>query len=456
MTTKHQQLNADYLFDFLKANQILNKPLVVAVSGGVDSMVMLRLALELRYQQNLEFSAIHVNHGISNNSDEWQTFVESFCEINEIKLVSHQLSLSKQPQKSLEQVARDARYALFSEHLKDNTSVLTGHHSNDQLETFLLRLSRGSGARGLSAMSQVSLLPNQQGRSKSIKLARPLLPFSKLAVLNYAKETMLDWVEDESNQSINFDRNYIRNEISPLLLSRWPHYANAVNISTEHLNANNTLLNDYLQEDLATIIESDIFGLTALNLTKWQAKAEAKQQELLRMYVEQQCGIVPSRKLIMEIKESLLKAEQDKQPKITFNGYELRRYRHYLFCSNWLDSEIPQDIEIQESSIFLPVGSIGANKKLIISWPKAHSIDITTDRVLDKKIVVKWQQSGDRIQPNETSGSKKVNDYLKQQGCPAWLRNRVPMLYINDELAAVVGFAINLPFQSHLKVAVID
>ncbi|MDA8621050.1 tRNA lysidine(34) synthetase TilS [Psychrosphaera sp.] len=475
-------LNPHQLYRFLLDSKIVTTDssaqpaVVVALSGGLDSMVMLRLMLELRYQYQINFSAIHINHGLSENADDWQSFVTQFCQINAIELSCHQLSLEKTSQRSLEQIARDARYAVFADSLPVGTFVLTGHHLLDQVETFMMRLSRGSGSKGLSGMRVCADLPNSKGQSKKIRLVRPLLAISKQELKDYGKAQFLDWIEDESNECLDFDRNFVRHKISPALTERWPHMPNAIKTTTGLLARESELLSLYLKQDLSDLTEDGVFALKCLNLAKLAKLDPIKQPELVRLFITNLTTKSPSRNVLTEVMTTVMNSKVDSQAVVEFSGYSLRQYKGFLYCLSLTSKALPQTLKLdpmlneielnsnigqQSFSLLVPPGSLYTNKKLSVvvlpnlfkeqnSFNQAESDSKSDGECL---VEVKWGHTNEKIQPNAKSGNKKVSELLKQKSCPAWLRDRVPKIYINDELVAVGDVAVAYQWQPHLKIS---
>lgn len=191
----------------------------IALSGGVDSVVLAHAASRVSHES---LYCLHVNHGISDNAEQWESFCFEFCKQIGAKFKSKQFHLKGV--NNLESVARDCRYEFFIENLSDGDVLLTAHHMDDQAETFLLRLMRGAGVDGLASMRPTRNLGNGI-------LARPLLGYSKDDLMAYAKENDLKWVEDESNQSSDYDRNFLRNEVLPLLRTRWGNASSSISKS---------------------------------------------------------------------------------------------------------------------------------------------------------------------------------------------------------------------------------
>ena len=428
------EFSAEQVVTFLNEQSLLGRPFIVALSGGLDSMVMLRVMLEVKalVEQPLDLSAIHINHGLSPKAQEWQRFVEQYCDINEVPLTVKVLSLQKNKLQSLEQVARDARYKAIGESSPMGAVVLTGHHQQDQTETFILRLLRGSGLSGLGAMKPVSPLPTKQAKDKRIKLARPLLTVSKLAMQQYANRHFLEWVEDESNESLSFDRNFIRHKIAPVMTERWPHLNESIGKSVQHLQADYALLSHYLNEELEQLVQTVAFGrvggsplfeFEGLNLKLLNQLPGQKQLPLLRLFIERQTGTSPSLAAQQQIIESVIGANKDRQPKLTVNGFDIKMFDDVLYAVSTKAIEQRQQ-------------TIEANLKVELNNHSAFSLV--------------YNKPKSTIKPHEKSGTKKVSELLKQKRCPAWLRPRVPLLAIEDKVVAVVGFAIDIEYQSHM------
>jgi tRNA(Ile)-lysidine synthase len=434
-----QQLSYRSIEQFIVDNDLAQKPLFIALSGGVDSVVLLHMFYQLRQNAGLDFQAIHVNHGLSKNAETWQQKVTDMCQEWQIPLIVKSVNLIKKNRQSLEQVARDARYQVVAESLPAGAVIFTGHHQADQFETFILRLMRSSGLTGLSAMKSVSDIPNSLGKANSIGLARPLLAAPKEQILEYAKNTKLSWVEDESNQDEKFDRNFIRNSLLPKFLKRWPQATQSVAQSVELLQQEQDLLLEYLKQDLANCTVSCFAELKGLDLTKLAEFSKNKQSALIRQFVFEQAGAYPSRSAIVEITDNLMQANQDTKPELMLNK-DLRLYIHdkKLMTKPALVNDIDsfQLTANRQSSI------VGTNlyASLEVKSKELSAFD------------VKFAQFGDKLQPNQNSGSKKVKDILKQAKCPVWLRKQIPLIYYKEKLVAVSDVIVDKDYRDKIDV----
>ena len=188
---------------------------LVGFSGGADSTALLHALNSVRDRLDIPITAVHINHGLHERAAVWQTECEDFCRLHGINLVCLSIKLNHRPGKGLEAEARHLRYEAISTLIKPGTCLLTAHHADDQAETLILNLMRGSGVDGLSAM------PESRPLGKGV-LQRPLLGFQNTALRAYLSEQGIYWSEDPSNQHLDHDRNFVRHELVPVLEQRWP------------------------------------------------------------------------------------------------------------------------------------------------------------------------------------------------------------------------------------------
>src|SRR5581483_9241814 len=197
---------------------LLDARLVLALSGGIDSMVLLEVLAALARRHPLRLSALHVNHGISPRSAQWAQFCVERCAQYGLRCEVVHVRVERAPGESLEARARAMRYAAYQ--LQSCDALILGHQLDDQVETLLLQLLRGAGVQGLAGMPAMRLLPGDE-RSGGVLLVRPLLDVARSAIVEFALECALSWVEDDSNAQSHFDRNYLRHEVLPQIARRF-------------------------------------------------------------------------------------------------------------------------------------------------------------------------------------------------------------------------------------------
>jgi len=423
------------------------QPIVIAYSGGVDSQVLLHACAMLKRQNKLSssISVCHVNHGLSGNAEKWQQFTVAQCHKLSLPLVCLSVDIQKQPQQSLEAIAREKRYQAIADNIPDDAVLLTGHHQDDQLETFFLALKRGSGLKGLSGM-----LPISHFNEKRQLLARPLLNHSREDIVNFAKEHKLDWIEDESNDDQGFDRNFIRHQLTPLLKSRWQSFDKTLIRSMGHcLDAEQLILEIAEQDYNQCKIANDRLDIKAL-----KSLSKTRFNHVIR-YWFQQCGrLMPSQQQLLQLFKQL-QANEDKTPEVKLGDAWLRRYREQLFLtadfeelSHW---SYPVDLtreSLNELTIELP-DSLGKLKfssfeqELEPVNSKTQSFALPTG---SKTLTISFVHQNPTCVPDYRQHSRPLKKIMQELAIPPWQRKRIPFLFVDDQLAAVIGHFVCKPF----------
>jgi tRNA(Ile)-lysidine synthase len=425
------------LVDFFKESP--DKTLIIAYSGGVDSQVLLVALAKLKQQGYLSnaIKVCHVNHGLSPHADEWQTFAQQQCDHFSLPLISHQLNLKKQVQQSLEAIARDARYKCLVQSSTEPAIIVTGHHLNDQAETFLLALKRGAGLKGLAAMS--ASVPLAQHT-----LTRPLLSISRADIVDYANQQKLNWIEDESNQDQNFDRNFLRHTVLPALETRWPSINKTIARSAKHCFEAQQLLDELAQEDLIDC-QSSPHKLSISHLNKL---SESRLKNLLRYFLSTHHLLMPSQQQLKQICQQL-NADADKSPVIQLANCCLRRFKSELYLTN-----IYQDISLWEKTV--DTGYLSDNEVVNVHLPDAlGTLKFSTKSVQEQNknawqaaikkpmanqsVTVQFSHENPKCLPQYRQHSRPVKKVLQELAIPPWQRKRLPFIFYDNELIAVVG-----------------
>ena len=223
-----------------------NQNIYIALSGGVDSVVLFNELTKLKKEIGFHLTAIHVNHNVQKDSHEWKDFCAEMCKENQIKFVSRTLRKKNKNISNLEKKLREERYKIFQNILDKDSILFMGHHLDDAIETFFLRALRGSGIDGLSS------IPEQRSLGDG-KLVRPFLNISKSDLLLRAKKEKLKFIDDPSNKDNSFDRNYLRNIVLPRIEKRWPSYRKNLNQLTLNLKESSILINMQAERDFNEI-----------------------------------------------------------------------------------------------------------------------------------------------------------------------------------------------------------
>ena len=405
--------------------------ITVAYSGGVDSHVVLHLAYQLKSVfPELELKAFHVNHGLSPNADSWQEHCHNICETLSIPFEFDNVEVDLNAGKGLEAAAREARYVALYKGCQEKGVLLLGQHRNDQVETLLLQLKRGAGPKGLSAMAAQSV--TQEG----IRVVRPLLDCSRDEIEKFATQNNLNWIEDESNQSLDFDRNFLRSEIIPLLERRWPGFSQAASRSARHCSTQQSLIEEACLAQLADI-ESEDGGVIISAIT---SRSQAWQAELLRCWLMKQNADIPSEKVLQQF-QGLMLAKEDANPEIVWGQWQAKRFRGVLYVMRQTAKPLPQS-QVLVNGVELCFGKeIG---KVRVSFSSLS--DKSTATPVKPLVSARYDGFSRRFKPLKESMSKPLNQWFKQWNIPPWQRERTPQIYVGDALVALVtqsGLVLN-------------
>jgi len=295
-------------FVSLSASHKKMKSMTVALSGGVDSVVLLHLLHQLQKTHHFTIKASHVHHGLSKNADKWVKFCEKLCTKLSVPLDVHYIKLPKKKLLGIEGEARQLRYEKLLQSKTD--LVVLAHHEDDQAETFLLQLIRGAGVKGLSSMAHFD---------DSRRLWRPLLNASRIDIESYAKKHKLKWIEDESNLNPDFDRNFIRSKVLLILKNRFSHIIKVISRSSSHLAEAQHLLDDLAKLDLKNSLKSDNYKYK-LQVKTLDKLSNARAKNVLRYWLEINDQLMPSKDLLDELLRQVLTAKKDSELKIHHLG----------------------------------------------------------------------------------------------------------------------------------------
>jgi tRNA(Ile)-lysidine synthase len=436
LNTLKEQLSAEPL---LSATHI-----VVAYSGGVDSHVLLHALHSLRQQgqRNFQLSAIHIHHGLSQNSDQWQAHCEQVCASLNIEFQTANVEVQSAPRQSLEAQARDARYNNLVALAPANSQVVLGQHQDDQLETFLLQLKRGAGPKGLSAMNRawVATCPLQLG--KEVGFYRPLLDTTQKVILDYAQQHHLKWCEDESNQNTDFERNFLRHDVLPILQNRWPEISRAVARSAALCAEQQSLLDEICHEKLKPLKAS----ANSLHLAVLKQLSQSWLHQLVRYWLSELGIQSPSAAVLKQLKPEVLDAAADATPILQWQGWQFRRFDQQLFVIK-VNPVIDNQVLVWqgEQQILLPAG-IGVLQFKLGSH--ADTKNLTFDPKAGK-LTLQFGGYSQLFTPLGAGHSKPLKQWFKQWGIPPWVRNQVVLLRQNEQLLGILIQGVWHPAQDY-------
>lgn len=403
-------LTAQWLHDnakHLDPNITAQSNIWVAYSGGVDSHVLLDLA-----RQSFDnVSAIHINHGLSALDDLWQQHCEAECANLNIAIKCIRVNAQPLPGQSPEDAARIARRVAWQMALQPNDYLLVAHHADDQTETVLYRLLRGAGPKGLGGIKPATKIG-------SATLLRPLLNVSKQQILDYATAHNLHYMQDQSNNDDHFDRNYIRNNLMPLITQRWPAAVANVNRAANICSSLVEVIEPVAKTALAELqVQPHV-----LQISKLLSHSQLWQNEILRSWL-QQYDIYPSSQHLKIIYEQVVNARVDAMPQYSIANKILRRSQDQLYL---LDLDAEQNLDF----------SMLWDLQQPLLLPNGMSLTVA-DIAADIKFIDKLRQYDVTVRlGNHGHKAKKVFQQFK---VPPWERAKYPLLYANDRLVGVIG-----------------
>lgn len=399
------------------------RQLLLAFSGGLDSSVLLHLLVQWHQQHpGSVLRAVHVHHGLSCFANEWVAHCQQQCERWQVPLVVHRVQLDGLDG-GIEAAARTARYAAFSATLAADETLLTAQHLDDQCETFLLALKRGSGPAGLSAMASEARLGNHV-------LLRPLLGVSRQQLEEYAGLHQLRWIEDDSNQDCRFDRNFLRLKVLPLLNDRWPHFAAATARSASLCAEQEQLLDELLAEQLARLLDEE----NALAIEGLQDCSPARRDALLRRWIALFGGTMPAREQLHRIWHEVALCREDAEPQLQLGYYQIRRFRQRLYLLPLMaDLHELQLLWPQPTRLELPDG-LGA-------LVKGEGNNLVRAPRAGEQVSVRFSAAG-RVRIVNRAGSRQIKKLWQELRIPPWQRERIPLIYYDEQLIAAVDIFV--------------
>lgn len=404
----------------------------VALSGGLDSCVLLHSLAALNLPVRLH--ALHINHQISPNANAWQAHCADMCARLNIAFTAVKVDV-KNSGRGIEDAAREARYAVFEQHIKSGDYLLTAHHADDQAETLLLRLMRGTGPRGLAAMAQQRSLG--QGT-----LFRPLLNFGRAELEEYARAQGLSWVNDESNADDHYDRNYLRNHVMPLLRERWPAFAGKWQQTADLCAANESFIEELAAQDLVLADFKTALVGTSISLPYAESLSVARRHNLIRTWLRGQGLSTPEQQHLQQIEQQIIGGRQDAETQVTWGAVSLRVYRQRIYALPLADLPRVPDSPLE----FAPTISLPARFQFAF-----EHIEFSDKPLLNPNLPnlhLRFRQGGERCRPAGRAHSQTLKRLLQDYGVEPWLRESLPLVYSGDDLVAVADLWVCEGYQA--------
>jgi tRNA(Ile)-lysidine synthase len=382
--------------------------IAVALSGGLDSTVLLHALARLAARESLALRALHVDHGLHPQSAAWAEACRATCAAAGIALEVIELGLAPARGESVEALAREARYAALAGRLVDGERLVTAHHRDDQLETVLIQLLRGAGVAGLAAMPVRARL----GRGWQL---RPLLEVDRAVLADYAARHGLAWQLDPMNDALRFDRGYLRARVLPAIRERWPAASTTVARSAGHLAEASRLLGGLAEVDAAQVMDEGRLSLAGLSVLPRE-----RQVNLLRWWLRQEGLRPPPAARLNVALPSFFTARPDGAPAMRWDGGEIRRYRGRLYA--------------------LAPGAGTGSFRLVAGQEGGLRLASGLDAS------IRFRAGGESLRPNPGRPRKRLKDLCQEAGIVPWMRELLPLVFVGERLAAVGDLWIDADF----------
>ena len=394
----------------------------IAYSGGLDSHVLLHLcAANDEIRQHI--TAVYIHHGLQTAADAWQCHCQQQAAVLNVYFLAIKVHAQAVTGESPEAAARAARYNAFKALLNSDDLLLVAHHREDQAETLLLQLFRGAGLAGLAAMPKAQTFAQGQ-------IIRPLLDYAKTDLQHYAEQQQLTWVEDPSNASPDFDRNFLRNQVMPLLKTRWPSLDKTVARTAQHCAEASQWQQNWANQQLTKITDQQ----GCLLISAWREYPDYQRNQLLRQWLHAYAIRPPSQAVLHGIMQQVINAQHDKTPELFLQGFYIKKFQEKLYClsASYLQPETTSRIwPSEQAQITLANGSQLIRKEI--------GLGIDKQLWQNHQVTIMPRQGGEKIKLPYRNGHHALKKLYQEANRPPWEREIRPLIYIDGRLAAVPG-----------------
>lgn len=388
---KHFQKHIENKLSFIKRSKLL-----IAISGGIDSVVLTHLC----HRSQFNIALAHCNFSLRDaESDADEDFVLQLGENLDIEVFAQRFDTeqyAKKNKRSIQMAARELRYNWFTELAVqlDFDYILTAHHADDNLETFLINFTRGTGLEGLTGIPEVNG-----------KFVRPLLPFSSDVIKAYAIKHHIKWREDSSNASVKYLRNKLRHEVVPMLKSINPSLLQSFQMTLDNLNATADIVEESTNAVLKRAVETEDENHIAYKISEFK-KVNNPKAYLFQVF--QDYGFTEWNDVL-----DLLDAETGKQ--VLSNSHRLIKNREHLLLST-IQSEENVVIAVDEDELqkVTPFGTLCFGVVDAIQTTDSRGVYVDKDK-LKYPLTLRKRQEGDVFYPIGMKGKKKLSKYFKDE-----------------------------------------
>lgn len=402
----------------------------VGFSGGLDSTVLLYLIhqyFEWLRPEQLTLRAMHINHGLQTQADEWELHCDNFCRKLNIPLIVGHVESIQIKGFGLEQAAREARFEIFEKNMLKNDVLCLAHHLRDQAETFLFRSIRGSGLHGLSAMKQVQ-------QRKDFVMLKPLLNIPVEVLEMIAKHHNLKWIEDPSNADNTFDRNFLRNNVLKTIRTRWQDVDYRLAKTADLCREQAILLDDLAKNDASFLqLKGNSISLLAL-----QQLSSSRVRNFLGWWFRSENLQIPSRSRMTNIQKTLSKINIDNRFKQKLGHYQLQQSGEKIFL---IPEELSSSFQIKNS-----IKRLNRDGDILQINFNFHTFTIIIQikskglkNIDERKIKICFNIELKNINLENHRIHKTLKNIYQENDIPSWLRINWPGLYIDKNMYAICG-----------------
>jgi tRNA(Ile)-lysidine synthase len=409
----------------------------VAYSGGLDSTALLHLAHACADRYDMQLHAFHIHHGISPNADAWLSHCRASADDLCIRFDARQVGLQNISKSGIEEAARLARYAALGELCRAHgvTLLLTAHHLDDQAETILLQLFRGSGVAGLSGMNRLNAAPGLVGDA-GLRIARPLLDVTRHELAAWIRMHGITCIDDETNTDTRYARNALRLEVMPVIERYFPGFQRRLRRTAGHARAAQKLLDDVAANDLALCQEGECILLARLR----QLSTDRIDNVLRHWFIERRVRM-PGTAWLHEMRKQILDARPDAQVHVTHPDCHVRRHRDRIYLIPRMDDgkEIVLSLDFTwagESRLDFP-----AFQGALLFENGEEGIDAAWLR--GRGLTIRYRSGGERLKPASNRATRSLKHHYQALNIPVWARQRLPVVLSGTQLLYAAGIGMD-------------
>ncbi|MBE0625868.1 MAG: tRNA lysidine(34) synthetase TilS [Burkholderiales bacterium] len=417
--------------------------LVLGLSGGLDSMVLLEVLRRLAGPLDFRLACVHVNHNISPNARRWAAFCARCCKRRAIALAVHEADVGPYRAEGLEAAARRVRYEIYARQ-KQADFIVLAQHLDDQAETLLLQLLRGAGVKGGAAMPlmRAQARGKREPGARAPAILRPMLALSRNQLEAYARANSLKWVEDESNADTSYDRNFLRHRVLPVIAQAFPGYRTTLARAAGHLAEASLILDQLAQDDAKRAAKGNTLVVAQL-----RRLGIARAKNLLRWMLQRQGSAAPEADRLQEGLRQLFEAGEDAAVRVTLGSTELRRYGASAYLLAALPDAPAQLRRDWDGRRLWELPELGG----ALHFKRSLGAGLACAHVREQGLSLRLRQGGEKLRLRAQGSTRSLKNLLQEARLPPWERERLPLVYCGDVLVAVPGLGVASGWEAGAK-----